>query len=82
MMVIEMVIMIHGDWDGEVIMHDGKKTVIVFPFEGWTMIVNYNKIKTVETVKKQVASLWLALDDVTIENGAMDMFPFSSLPEV
>ena len=30
----------------------------------------------------QVASLWLALDDVTIENGAMDMFPFSTLPQV
>ena len=44
MMVIEIVIMIDGDWDGEVIMHDGKKTVIVLPFEGWTMIVNYNKI--------------------------------------
>ena len=30
----------------------------------------------------QVASLWLALDDVTIENGAMDMFPFSTMPQV
>jgi len=29
----------------------------------------------------KVASLWLALDDVTIENGAMDMFPFSTLPQ-
>jgi len=28
----------------------------------------------------KVASLWLAIDDVTIENGAMDMFSFSDLP--
>ena len=31
---------------------------------------------------QQVTSLWLALDDVTAENGAMDMFPFSTLPKV
>jgi len=29
----------------------------------------------------KVTSLWLALDDVTAENGAMDMFPFSALPK-
>ena len=27
-----------------------------------------------------MASLWLALDDVTESNGAMDMFSFSDLP--
>merc|ERR1712130_729708 len=27
------------------------------------------------------ATLWLALDDVTEENGAMDMFTFSAVPE-
>jgi len=27
------------------------------------------------------ATLWLALDDVTAENGAMDMFTFSAVPE-
>ena len=28
----------------------------------------------------EVASLWLAIDDVTKDNGAMDMFSFSDLP--
>ena len=27
-------------------------------------------------------TLWLALDDVTAENGAMDMFTFNAVPEV
>jgi len=27
------------------------------------------------------ATLWIALDDVTVENGAMDMFTFSAVPE-
>merc|ERR1712181_12159 len=27
------------------------------------------------------ATLWIALDDVTEENGAMDMFTFSAVPE-
>merc|ERR1719260_713672 len=31
-------------------------------------------------VPLKVASLWLALDDVTESNGAMDMFTFSALP--
>ena len=29
----------------------------------------------------RVATLWLALDDVTEENGAMDMFTFTDLPQ-
>ena len=31
---------------------------------------------------QQEATLWLALDDVTAENGAMDMFTFNAVPEV
>ena len=29
----------------------------------------------------RVATLWLALDDVTEENGAMEMFRFSDVPQ-
>merc|ERR1712216_867952 len=34
-----------------------------------------------EDVKPQVASFWLALDDVDTENGAMQVLPFTAQPE-
>lgn len=43
--------------------------------EGGAMELNADK------VAPEVASLWMALDDVTPENGAMEVLPYSAQPE-